>query len=673
MAALSVQVPYPVFYDRDGQPLDNGNIYIGVANLDPVTNPLQVYYDEALTITASQPLKTSNGYIYRNGTPAQLYVDAVNFSITVKDAKNTFVYSFPDGTGLGVGANGVEYDPPFTGALTSGYTVADKLAQYITPEDFGAVGDGVIDDTVAIQAAIDAALGGNIRRLLLSSKYLITDIDITKKYYCGLIIEGQNSTHQPAGVGTLIVSGAASQGIDISGTSGLVFRNIAIRGDASAAPRCGLFAQRVSGSQESYGHIFDNVRFYGQYTKAAVYNYAGEFWDFRNGTLWCEGSGGRAGYFTSTNSLGLTTKFQTPDNTVTPLTITSFRKTDINSDGVEAIWFEQQTAAGGDRTIQNVLFDGCYLRSRGGASYVLRFTECFGGLTIRNCTDESYATTDPAAAGTFLKIEGARQFARLDVTDNAFYTKTYIVDANIVVGFVGQNNWIQSGAIGSKIWRFATLNNANYSVMYENEAFQVTSAALLVSVMPANNTASANISLPSNRMNQAYFTTYGGNPTGVINGEVRGRLIFDTWYGQMRMLVGTPAGADSFGWRVLEAKEQRGSLPASGNYQLGQIIWKTAPAAGGKIGWVCTATGTFGTLVGITADTTNGSTTVTVNSNTGLAIGNLVTIAGVSGQKTITAINGTTLTINTAAGASVSGAAVAFVAPTFKEWGAIDA
>ena len=104
MAALSVQVPYPVFYDRDGQPLDNGNIYIGVANLDPVTNPLQVYYDEALTITAAQPLKTNNGYIYRNGTPAQLYVNAVNFSITAKNANDTLVYSFPDGTGIGVGA-----------------------------------------------------------------------------------------------------------------------------------------------------------------------------------------------------------------------------------------------------------------------------------------------------------------------------------------------------------------------------------------------------------------------------------------------------------------------------------------------------------------------------------------------------------------------------------------
>lgn len=152
MAALSVQVPFPVFYDRDGDPLDNGNIYIGAANLDPIANPLQVYYDEALTIAATQPLKTSNGYIYRNGTPAQIYVSATNFSILVRDSKNTLIYSFPDGTGLGVGAASIEYDPPFTGALTSGYTVADKLQQYVSVKDFGAVGDGITDDSAAIQA-----------------------------------------------------------------------------------------------------------------------------------------------------------------------------------------------------------------------------------------------------------------------------------------------------------------------------------------------------------------------------------------------------------------------------------------------------------------------------------------------------------------------------------------
>ena len=179
MAALSIQVPYPVFYDRDGQPLDNGNIYIGVANLDPVTNPLQVYYDEALTITASQPLITSGGYVYRNGTPTQLYVNATDFSITVNDSKNLFVYNFPEATGIGSGASSVSFTG-FKGQVGTvsdladgdgsdwiGFTSAgtgavarsaqDKMRDVFSVKDFGAIGDGVTDDSNAIEAAILAA------------------------------------------------------------------------------------------------------------------------------------------------------------------------------------------------------------------------------------------------------------------------------------------------------------------------------------------------------------------------------------------------------------------------------------------------------------------------------------------------------------------------------------
>jgi hypothetical protein len=140
MSALSIEVPFPVFQDRDGQPLENGYIWLGVANLNPQTNPVIAYYDEALTIPAPQPLRTLNGYISRAGTPAQVYVDGVNFSILVQDSKGSMVYNFLDGTGIGPDACGVTYDPPFAGAVPT--TVCAKLEQTISIKDFGAVGDG---------------------------------------------------------------------------------------------------------------------------------------------------------------------------------------------------------------------------------------------------------------------------------------------------------------------------------------------------------------------------------------------------------------------------------------------------------------------------------------------------------------------------------------------------
>jgi hypothetical protein len=92
MSALSVQPPFPIFTETDGQPLENGYIWIGTANLNPITNPIAVYWDAALTQPAAQPIRTIFGYPANAGTPGRLYVN-VNYSIQVQNKNGSVVYT----------------------------------------------------------------------------------------------------------------------------------------------------------------------------------------------------------------------------------------------------------------------------------------------------------------------------------------------------------------------------------------------------------------------------------------------------------------------------------------------------------------------------------------------------------------------------------------------------
>jgi hypothetical protein len=128
MSAISVEPPYPAFADADGQPLEDGYILIGAVNLNPITNPIAVFFNPALTIAAVQPIRTSGGYPVYQGIPARIYT-ASDYSIQVQNKNGTVVYTSLNDNAFGAGV--VTSNATGTGSQTIFAVSFAPLAIYI--------------------------------------------------------------------------------------------------------------------------------------------------------------------------------------------------------------------------------------------------------------------------------------------------------------------------------------------------------------------------------------------------------------------------------------------------------------------------------------------------------------------------------------------------------------
>lgn len=300
----------PQFFELNGTALNDGYVYIGVNGLNPETNPIPIFLDGILTTPIAQPLRTTGGYIYYNGNPISIYFDESDYSITVKNSLNSLIYTNLSNVAFSntKSLDTIEDLATYTGSglvmvkdINRGGTFVSKTAIEINPHTgqiysiddgtvfarlgggfwarqyneavnvkwFNAKGDGVTDDTLAIQKTLNFAKEVKIP----SGKFLITDSLIVPSFTT-IYGEGRsaifpyNSSTYENGYKTEIVLSHGFVAFNCINSNTSTIKGIAIKSNNGGVSAYGSPANYVSNSigisiEGTLNFIADNIGFYG--------------------------------------------------------------------------------------------------------------------------------------------------------------------------------------------------------------------------------------------------------------------------------------------------------------------------------------------------------------------------------------------------------------------------
>lgn len=334
----------------------------------------------------------------------------------------------------------ISYVPAGTGADTT--TVQAKLREVVSVADFGAVGDGVTDDTTALQEAVTAACAVNAVLHFISGKTYVITTKLTGD--SNLRIQGNGATLDMTGVtGTrtgIEVAGSAGSGQAI--TSGASLNSYTVLVASTSAFAVGDYVQVSSSDNYDYGGGSYNVN-------------RGEIVQIRS--------------MVANTSISFTTPLvdtYTTSPVVRPITWES----NVHIRGLKVVGADQTTDAQRGialRYVRDFSVQDCELVNQN--TYQIEIASCIRGrVSINNLTGVFY---DGVTGTIFYGIAIMDGSQWIDVSGNIGNRNRHLVITTARTsgqGFYGQPRWIN---VRGNIMHDAMSGAAGRSFAFENHGF----------------------------------------------------------------------------------------------------------------------------------------------------------------------------------------------------------